>query len=117
MKWQDTLALRSRMRGLAQGKIFESGPPKAVHLSRHKWPGGLREGICCHLNTTRNKRGARGESGAGLEVVPTPIRCRANFEHIRQSRPDHGLGFQVNVLQTFLVMPPLLGSGTWVPRS
>jgi len=33
-------------------KVNESGPLRAVHLSRHKWPGGLvnhglGEGICC----------------------------------------------------------------------
>ena len=28
-------------------------------------------------------------------------RCRASIAHIRQSRPDSGLGFQVKVLKTF----------------
>ena len=28
-------------------------------------------------------------------------RCRANMAHIRQSRPDRGLGVQVKVLETF----------------
>ena len=31
------------------------------------------------------------------------IRCRANSAHTRQSRPDYGLGFQVKVLNIFLV--------------
>ena len=31
--------------------------------------------------------------------------------HIRQSWTDSGLGFQVNVLQAFLVVPSSLGSG------
>ena len=39
------------------------------------------------------------------------IRCRANMEHIRQSRPDSGLGFQVKVRKTFQVVPSSLGSG------
>jgi len=30
--------------------------------------------------------------------------------HIRQPRPDSGLGFQVKVLETFQVVPSLLGS-------
>ena len=32
--------------------------------------------------------------------------------HIRQSRPDYGLGFQVKVLRTFQVVPFSLGSGS-----
>ena len=31
--------------------------------------------------------------------------------HIRQSRPNSGLGFQVKVLKTFLRVPSSLGSG------
>ena len=38
----------------------------------------------------------RRSAGAGVEG-----RCRANLEHIRQSRPDSGLDFQVKVLATF----------------
>jgi len=35
----------------------DSGPLRAVHLSRHKWPGGLvREGICCPLSPARCDR-------------------------------------------------------------
>ena len=39
------------------------------------------------------------------------VRCRANMAHIRQSRPDSGLGFQVDVLEPFHVVPSSLGSG------
>jgi len=38
-------------------------------------------------------------------------RCRANMAHVRQSRPDSGLGFQVKVLKPFKVVPFSLGSG------
>ena len=31
--------------------------------------------------------------------------------HVRQSRPDYGLGFQVKVLDTFEIVPSLLGIG------
>jgi len=34
------------------------------------------------------------------------VKVRANSAHIRQSRPDSGLGFQVKVLQTFRMRPP-----------
>ena len=33
------------------------------------------------------------------------IRCRANMAHTRQSRPDYGLGVQVEVLRTFKLFP------------
>ena len=39
---------------------------------------------------------AMGEEAMGA------FRCRANMAHIRQSRPDSGLGFQVNLLHCFL---------------
>jgi len=32
---------------------------------------------------------------------PQEVRNRANSAHVRQSRPDSGLGFQVKVLKTF----------------
>jgi len=41
-------------------------------------------------------------------------RCRANMAHIRQSRPDSGLGFQTKVIVTFEVVPSSPGSGTKV---
>ena len=34
--------------------------------------------------------------------------CRANMQHVRQSRPGHGLAFQVKVIATFKVVPSLL---------
>ena len=36
--------------------------------------------------------------------------------HIRQSRPDHGLGFEVDVLTAFQVFPFSLGSGGEAPN-
>ena len=51
----------------------------------------------------------------GLEGVPhthTRTHWRANMAHMRQSRPDSGLGVQVKVLEAFQVVPSLLGSGT-----
>jgi len=50
---------------------------------------------------------------AGLTRGPCPPRprCRASMAHIRQSRPDSGLGFQANVLKPFKGVPSSLGSG------
>ena len=47
-----------------------------------------------------------------LPLLTFDGRCRANMDmaHIRQSRPDSGLGFQVKFLKTFNV-PSSLGSG------
>jgi len=36
---------------------------------------------------------------------------RANMAHLRQSKTDPGLGFQVKVLDNFKVVPSSLGSG------
>ena len=38
-------------------------------------------------------------------------RGKANLAHIRQSRPDSGIGFQAKVLHTFEGFPSSLGSG------
>ena len=52
---------------------------------------------------------SRKEDGVG--GGHKPYRCPVNMEHIRQSRPDSGPGFQVNVLETYEVVPSSLGSG------
>ena len=39
------------------------------------------------------------------------VESRANMAHIRQSRPDSGLGFQANALKTVEGVPFSLGSG------
>ena len=43
-------------------------------------------------------------------------RFQANMAHIRQSRPDSGLGFQVKGLVTFQAVPSSLGSGRSIPE-
>ena len=43
---------------------------------------------------------------------PHTIHCRENMAHIRLSRPDSGLGFQVKISQIFQSIPSSLGSGT-----
>jgi len=40
-----------------------------------------------------------------------PRRCRAHTPHVRLWSPDSGLGFQVNVLKMFSVVPCSVGSG------
>ena len=37
--------------------------------------------------------------------------CNQNMAHIRRSRPDYGLGFQVKVLKIFQVVPSSIGNG------
>ena len=48
---------------------------------------------------------------AGLKPCPLRVCCRAKIAHIAQSRPDSGLGFQMQVLKTVAVVSTLLGSG------
>ena len=40
------------------------------------------------------------------------FRCRANMAHIRQSRPDLGLGFHAKVLEIFVAVPTSFRSGS-----
>ena len=44
-------------------------------------------------------------------VLVSAVRCRANMAHVGQSRSDSGLGFQVQVFKTFLVVPSSLARG------
>ena len=58
----------------------------------------------------------RLDGALGPEVQPHPLICRlerfrANVVHIRQLKPDAGLGFRVKVLKTFQVVPYSVGSG------
>ena len=46
-------------------------------------------------------------STLGLRVIK---KKKKDVAHIRQSRPDSGLGFQVKVRKTFQVVPYSLGS-------
>ena len=46
-----------------------------------------------------------GSGVAPLNSAPGPLlRVRANMAHIRQSRPDYGLGFLVQAQKTVLVV-------------
>ena len=49
------------------------------------------------------------------------LRCRAKMAHIRQARPDSGLGFQAKVSLSLSLSRPLslalyLALSTWLPR-
>ena len=46
-----------------------------------------------------------------FKFLLVPCGCRANMAHIRNSRPDSGLGSEVKVLKASEVLPSLLGSG------
>ena len=48
---------------------------------------------------------------SGCAFPPEQQRPRANSAHLRQCRPDSGLGFQVEYLIIFSVSPSWLGSG------
>ena len=45
------------------------------------------------------------------ETFGSAAQLSANMAHITQSRPDSGLGFQVNVLNLFYVVPSSPNSG------
>ena len=43
-------------------------------------------------------------------AVPSPTNCRVNIAHMRQPRPDPGLGFQVNALRPSTLNPKVISS-------
>jgi hypothetical protein len=104
-------------------------PDCTPHTRRHK----------LHLSRTVGSEGGRGRWGTptmaqhirvqpngnskgpsplaplmsmGGGVPPPPDRCRAHVAHVRQPRPDSGLGSKCPDVP-FSVVPCLLGSGTW----
>jgi len=90
------------------------------------WPGLA---YMCHIRSAGNiiciiesGRGTGSGSGSGRRGgCPTSrntllYRCRASAAHIRQSKPDSGVGFQVKALKNILsssgkVVPSSLGNG------
>jgi len=80
----------------------QSGVPHRVTYPYWGWGGGWPGG------GERERERERG-LGEGVEVgeanvlaLPPPDCCRANMAHIRQSSPDSGLDFQVNLLSCSL---------------
>jgi len=71
--------------------------------------GGLKR--ACFLLAAA--RVARAES---LQRFAKDQRCGANMAHVKQSRPDSGLGFQVEVLEIFQVVPSSQTNG-FFPRA
>ena len=55
--------------------------------------------------------GASIGTGGAWAPLASQGRCRANMAHIRQSRPDSGLGFHIEVLKIFSVVLSSRGSG------
>ena len=61
-----------------------------------------RDFITLHLRTPPHSRALRWIKEGGRAP---------NMAHIRQSRLDYDLGFQIKMCQNFQVVPPLLRSG------
>ena len=61
-----------------------------------------------------NIDGSQPLCGGSHAMHFTPIsRSRANSAHIRQSRPDVGLGYQVKAFKIFQSVPSSISSGAW----
>ena len=60
-----------------------------------------------NLTTRRSK----AECCFEVAIVGFACRCRTNISHIRQSRPEFGLGCQTKKIRTYPVVPSSLGSG------
>ena len=81
------------------------GPcPCALLMIRYRCPN-LRNQTLKDLNSGKRVL------VSSLKIRKFYSRCRANMAHIRQSRSDYGIGFQVKVLTPVQVLLFLLGSG------
>ena len=61
-----------------------------------------------YKSRTRKWRFGPALRGAGLQ---RDLSVQVNAANVRQSRPDSGRGFKVNVFKTFSVVPSSIGSG------
>ena len=71
-------------------------------------PGVYEHQIRARLGTAAARRSLQRSSPVQIEALSSFV---SDMAHIRQSRPDSGLGFQVKVHKIFRVFPSLLGSG------
>ena len=60
---------------------------------------------CTAFQGSGSGRQERNRKGLKRSWAKLWVRYRENMAHIRQSRPDSGLGDQVTVLNTFEVVP------------
>ena len=89
--------------------LYTSG---ASGMSQRQTHPADYEGSYGRFSTTyQQARGVPASSTSLLRSIEPKSRCRPNMAHIRQSRPDSGLGFQVKFVKTFQVVPFALGSG------
>ena len=79
---------------ILHGRVALGGPP----LQRHVQPGP----VPCRCRGRDGVKSLRSSYTGWY----SQSRCRASMTHIRQSRPDAGLGFQVNVLDTSTTARP-----------
>ena len=83
---------------------------KAYRQVYHSTPGSRVITQKILLGCCRAMMAALGSTSMCVRTRVQGVHCRANMAHVRQSRPDSGLGFQVEVLQSFLVVPSSLCS-------
>ena len=57
------------------------------------------------IGTSRLFTKFRRSPVCGTQRLPGIVCCQANMAHIRQPRPDSGLGFQVKALEPFEWFP------------
>jgi len=116
---QVELTVSRKVDGRLPGKgNSNSHGARPVHLiiTMIKWIRTSRLSIKNSLSDGEHDVLARDGCGPLLQGLQFTFRCRANMAHIRQPRPDSGLGFQVKVIRTFQIGPSLLGSGLLHPN-
>jgi len=102
------------------GVSYELGTPVCHETGCLPLTLSLTSAAASSLKFTSTSAALMYASGCSIRLLmslqhdeySTHNRCRANMAHIRQSRPDSGLGFNVKVLGTLQFFPFSLGSGS-----
>ena len=108
LRFKGFVLLNSRLESNKEEEEKSGWPPLlwAVHFRQFRLPYQFR----------RNSKSGTSPT-CRLRVVCQPTQSRmirrfgANVAHIRRSRPDSGLGFQVKALKSFRIVASLFGSG------
>ena len=127
-KWFNETSTGCRVRARGSTRIAAPRPPMLARYGAFSlrvqgmiggsgYGSGKSSGVWFRGNLYKHRRPPLAPLTLTVTLAPLTVlpktqrqvkrgrRCRANMAHMRQSRPDSGLGFQVKVLQTFKVVP------------
>ena len=98
-----------RVSVILKTRVFASAS-FASRAHRNRWAEQIRHVL---LRLLKPRAFASASQPTSRQHCNRAHRSRANVAHIRQSRPDSGLGFQGKPHKTFQVVPSSPGGGWW----